>query len=199
MYWAYWPTTIWLHLPNFKPLIHRDEERMFMYRIDYSHLMVFCIVFVWPGGRHSPVRIIAQVQWFIYQNWLEPSSGIYHWYKHNHLLWLHVNIRLWHKEITSIFWVKPTLRNELFMAEYLAFIFVYPWRQWPDGLSCDVAFFEKLCDNWLKIIWHLSFQHWNFSAISWSVGELTKRDGDIYWVFAVDLLPLKSQNWNMTT
>ena len=40
----------------------------------------------------SPVRIIAQVQWFVYQNRLEPSGGIYHLYKRNRLLWLRVNI-----------------------------------------------------------------------------------------------------------
>ena len=28
--------------------------------------------------------------------------------------------------------------------------------------------------------WHPSFQHWDFSAISWSVGELTKGDSDVY-------------------
>ena len=56
--------------------------------------MVFCIVFVWPGSRHSPVRIIAQVQWFVYQNRLEPSGSIKHLYKRNRLLWLHVNNEL---------------------------------------------------------------------------------------------------------
>ena len=62
-----------------------------MYQIDQGHLTVFCIVFVWLGGPPSPVRIIAQVQWFMYQNRLEPSGGIYHLYKRNRLLWLRVN------------------------------------------------------------------------------------------------------------
>ena len=43
-------------------------------------LTVFCIVFVWPGSRPSPVRIIAQVQWFVYQNQSKLSGGIYHRY-----------------------------------------------------------------------------------------------------------------------
>ena len=53
----------------------------FMYRIDQSHPTVFYIVFVWLGGSRSPVRIIVQIQWFVYQNWLEPSGGIYNLYK----------------------------------------------------------------------------------------------------------------------
>ena len=63
-----------------------------MYKINQGHLTVFCIIFVWPGSRRSPIGIIAQVQWFIYQNRLEPSGGIYHWYKCNRLLWLRVNV-----------------------------------------------------------------------------------------------------------
>jgi hypothetical protein len=50
----------------------------------------FCLT----GGPRSPVRIIAQVQWFVYQNQLEPSGGIYHLYKCNRLLWLCVNVFL---------------------------------------------------------------------------------------------------------
>ena len=59
-----------------------------MYKIDQGHLTIVCIVFCLT---RSPVRIIAQVQWFVYQNWLEPSGGIYHLYKCNWLLWLQVN------------------------------------------------------------------------------------------------------------
>ena len=55
-------------------------------------IRVFCIVYVWPGGWPSPVRIIAQVQWFMYQNQSEPSGGIYHLHKRNWLLWLRVNL-----------------------------------------------------------------------------------------------------------
>ena len=51
-----------------------NEEQRFMYRIDQSHLAVFCIVTIWRS--RSPVRIIAKVQWFMYQNRLEPSSSI---------------------------------------------------------------------------------------------------------------------------
>ena len=40
-----------------------DEERMFMYRINKSHLGVICIVTIWPGGPRSLVRIIAQIQY----------------------------------------------------------------------------------------------------------------------------------------
>ena len=50
-------------------------------------LRLFCLT----RGPHSPVRIIAQVQWFVYQNWLEPSGDIYYLYKRNWLLWPHVN------------------------------------------------------------------------------------------------------------
>ena len=52
--------------------VHSDEERRFMYRIDQGCLTVFCIVFVWLGGPPSPVRIIAQVPWFMYQNRVQP-------------------------------------------------------------------------------------------------------------------------------
>jgi hypothetical protein len=45
-------------------------------RPNQSHLAIFCIFTIWPGGPRSPVRIIAQVQWFMYQNRLEPSNGI---------------------------------------------------------------------------------------------------------------------------
>ena len=49
-----------------------------MYKNNQGHLTVFCIVFVWLGGPPSPVRIITQVPWFMYQNRLGPSGGIYH-------------------------------------------------------------------------------------------------------------------------
>ena len=55
---------------------YSNEEQRFNYRIDQSHLAVFCIIIIWPGGPQSPVRIIAQVKWFMYQNRLDPSSGI---------------------------------------------------------------------------------------------------------------------------
>ena len=48
-----------------------------MYKINQGHLTVFCIVFVWLGGPPSPVRIMTQVPWFMYQNRLGPSGGIY--------------------------------------------------------------------------------------------------------------------------
>ena len=57
---------------------HSDKERRFMYKISQGHLTVFCIVFVWLGGPPSPVRIITQVPWFMYQNRLGPSGGIYY-------------------------------------------------------------------------------------------------------------------------
>ena len=55
-----------------------DEERRFMYKINQGHLTVFCIVFVWLGGPPSPVRIMTQVPWFMYQNRLGPFGGIYY-------------------------------------------------------------------------------------------------------------------------
>jgi hypothetical protein len=70
---------------------YSDEEQKFMYKINQGRLIVFCIVSFWLGGPPSPVRIIAKVPWFVYQNWLEPSGGIYHLHKRNWLLWLHVN------------------------------------------------------------------------------------------------------------
>ena len=71
----HWPkklTLTWYHYS------HSDEERRFMYKINQGHLTVFCIVFVWLGGPPSPVRIMTQVPWFMYQNRLGPSGGIYH-------------------------------------------------------------------------------------------------------------------------
>ena len=67
-------------------LVHSDEEQRCMYIINQSHLTVFFIIFVLQGGPCSPVRVIAQVQWFMHQNGLEPSGGIEHLYKHNRLL-----------------------------------------------------------------------------------------------------------------
>ena len=55
-----------------------DEEQRFMYKINQGHLTIFCIVFVWLGGPPSPVRIMTQVLWFMYQNRLGPSGGIYY-------------------------------------------------------------------------------------------------------------------------
>ena len=49
-----------------------------MYKINQGHLTVFCIVFVWLGGPPSPVRIMTQIPWFMYQNQLGPSGGIYY-------------------------------------------------------------------------------------------------------------------------
>ena len=63
---------------SFTFLLHSDEERRFMYKINQGHLTVFCIVFVWLGGPPSPVRIMTQVPWFMYQNRLGPSGGIYY-------------------------------------------------------------------------------------------------------------------------
>ena len=57
---------------------HWDEELRFMYKNSQGHLTVFCIVFVWLRGRPSPVRIMTQVPWFMYQNRLGPSGGIYY-------------------------------------------------------------------------------------------------------------------------
>ena len=57
---------------------YSDEERWFMYKINQGHLTVFCIVFVWLGGPPSPVRIMTQVPWFMYQNRLGPFGGIYY-------------------------------------------------------------------------------------------------------------------------
>ena len=75
----------------FSFLTNLDEERRFMYKINQGHLTVFCIVFVWLGGPPSPVRIITQVPWFMYQNRLGPSGGIYYLHKRKGMLWLHPN------------------------------------------------------------------------------------------------------------
>ena len=55
-----------------------DEELRFMYKNNQGHLTVFCIVFVWLRGLPSSVRIMTQVPWFMYQNQLGPSGGIYY-------------------------------------------------------------------------------------------------------------------------
>ena len=49
-------------------MAYSDEEQKFMYRIGYHHLTVFCIIFVWPGSRPSPVRIMTK---------LDPSGSKY--------------------------------------------------------------------------------------------------------------------------
>ena len=60
------------------PNSNSDEERRFMYKINQGHLFIFCIYFVWRVGPPSPVRIMTQVPWFMYQNQLGPSGGIYY-------------------------------------------------------------------------------------------------------------------------
>ena len=56
---------------------HLDEEWRFLY--DCHPATAIISVTIWPGGPHSPFRIITQVQWFMYHNRLEPSRGILHW------------------------------------------------------------------------------------------------------------------------
>ena len=125
----------------------RVRNEGFMYRIDQSHLTVFCIIFVWLGGPRSPVRVIAQVQWFLFQNWLEPSGGIYYLYKRNQLLWLCVN------------WAAKQQTSWVIAPWWLS---VSPWRicitfVWPRGsLKLTV-----LSSNWNVIcILHLSDCAW---------------------------------------
>ena len=48
-----------------------------MYKNSQGHLTEFYIIFVWLRGPPSPVRIMTQVPWFMYQNRLGPSGGIY--------------------------------------------------------------------------------------------------------------------------
>ena len=67
---------VYIYLNCFKS--YSDEEWRFMYKINQGHLTIFCIVFVWLGGPPSPVRIITQVPWFMYQNRLGPSGSICH-------------------------------------------------------------------------------------------------------------------------
>ena len=58
-------------------------------------------VTIWPG---VPSKYLPQVQWFMYQNWSEPSSGILHQMKRNRLLWLRL-ISDWSVEnVVSVQW-----------------------------------------------------------------------------------------------
>ena len=57
---------------------HLDDELTFMYENGQGHLTLFCIVFVWLRGRPSTVRSPIQDPWFMYQNRLGPSGGIYY-------------------------------------------------------------------------------------------------------------------------
>ena len=57
---------------------YSDDELRFMYENGQGHLTLFCIVFVWLRGRPSPVRSPIQDPWFMYQNRLGPSGGIYY-------------------------------------------------------------------------------------------------------------------------
>jgi hypothetical protein len=58
--------------------IYSDDELRFMYENGQGHLTLFCIVFVWLRGRPSTVRSPIQDPWFMYQNRLGPSGGIYY-------------------------------------------------------------------------------------------------------------------------
>ena len=57
---------------------YSDDELRFMYENGQGHLTLFCIVFVWLRGQPSPVRSPIQDPWFMYQNRLGPSGGIYY-------------------------------------------------------------------------------------------------------------------------
>ena len=57
---------------------YSDDELRFMYENGQGHLTLFCIVFVWLRGRPSTVRSPIQDPWFMYQNRLGPSGGIYY-------------------------------------------------------------------------------------------------------------------------
>ena len=59
-------------------LNYSDDELRFMYENGQGHLTLFCIVFVWLRGRPSTVRSPIQDPWFMYQNRLGPSGGIYY-------------------------------------------------------------------------------------------------------------------------
>ena len=67
---------------NIRPLtqwnMYSDDELRFMYENGQGHLTLFCIVFVWLRGRPSTVRSPIQDPWFMYQNQLGPSGGIYY-------------------------------------------------------------------------------------------------------------------------
>ena len=49
-----------------------------MYENGQGHLTLFYIVFVWLRGWPWAVRSPIQDPWFMYQNWLRPSGGIYY-------------------------------------------------------------------------------------------------------------------------
>ena len=55
-----------------------DDELRFMYKNGQGHLTLFYIVFVWLRGQPSAVRSPIQDPWFMYQNRLGPSGGIYY-------------------------------------------------------------------------------------------------------------------------
>ena len=52
------------------------EEQRFMYKINQGHLTIFCIVFVCLG--ESTLTSQDYNPWFMYQNQLGPSGGIYY-------------------------------------------------------------------------------------------------------------------------
>ena len=53
-------------------------ELRFMNENGQGHLTLFCIVFVWLRGRPIAVRSHCIDLWFMYQNRLGPSGGIYY-------------------------------------------------------------------------------------------------------------------------
>ena len=79
-----------------------DEELRFMYKNSQGHLTVFCIVFVWLRGPPSPVRIMTQVPWFMYQNRLGPSGGIYYPIFVPCFVVLYLNNELFHLSFTPL-------------------------------------------------------------------------------------------------
>ena len=61
-----------------------NEEWSTVKNCNFSKLQFFKCTF-------TVISLHIFAVWFVYQNRLEPSGGIYHLYKRNRLLWLHVN------------------------------------------------------------------------------------------------------------
>ena len=168
-----------------------------MYKNNQGHLTVFCIVFVWLRGPPSPVRIMTQVSWFMYENRLGPSGGTYllsefcallccslsQWQTQNHELFSMTSIGLlWDHECSFKKNIIP-LCISYFACWHLIYYDVVrldnpvfcPDRYITQWSPSRVLFFIKLIKYWLSVKATAPFSNNNalkpFSP-SWSLWKI---------------------------
>ena len=137
---------------NYENINYLDEELRFMYKNNQGHLTVFCIVFVWLRGPPSPVRIMNQVPWFMYQNRLGPSGGIYN------LNFVPCFVVLYLNVMTQI------LKLSCVSFSYVNISYVLALISHQEGLKTNIYLFSAC---WVMTVWLFSACGWCHSPASW--------------------------------